>query len=75
MALVAGHQVVGASGIGALQKLIVARVLRDPERARRLDESRMILYELEKLMPETPADFQFRRESTSRYSAKTASET
>jgi hypothetical protein len=32
MPLVAGHQVVGTGSIGALQKLVVAGVLRDLER-------------------------------------------
>ncbi len=76
MSLVAGYQVVGTGSIGTLQKLVVAGVLGDLERMRWADEMRTVLYELEELLPESPADFKFRlRESTSRYSARTASVT
>jgi hypothetical protein len=37
MPLVSGHQVIGASSAGALQKLVVAGVLRDLERAHSAD--------------------------------------
>jgi hypothetical protein len=37
MPLVAGHHVIGAGGIGALQELVVVRVLCRLERVRRLD--------------------------------------
>jgi PAS domain S-box-containing protein len=60
MPLVAGHQVVGTGSIGALQKLVVAGVLRGLERTRWADELRTVLYELEELLPESPADFKFR---------------
>src|ERR1700731_319458 len=73
MPLVASHQVVGTGSIRALQKLVVAGVLRDLERTRWADELRTALYELEELLPGSPADFKFGHESTSRYSARTAS--
>jgi hypothetical protein len=60
MPLIVGHQVVGAGSIGALQELVIAGVFRDPERARGADELSMILDELEKLLPEAPADFENR---------------
>jgi hypothetical protein len=54
MPLVAGHQVVGTGGMGALQKLVIAGVLRDWERMRRADKLRMVLHELEELLRESP---------------------
>ena len=59
MPLVAGDQVVGTGGVGALQKLIVVGILRDVEHARRVHELRMILYELKKLLAKASADFKF----------------
>ncbi len=58
MPLVAGYQVVGTGSIGALQKLVVARVLRDLEGMRWPDEMRTVLYELAELLPESPCGFQ-----------------
>jgi hypothetical protein len=60
MPLIAGQQVVGACGIGALQKFVVAGVLGNPERPRRSDDVRMVSYELEVLLPEAAADLQLR---------------
>jgi hypothetical protein len=60
MPLVAGHQVVGACRVGALQKLVVAGVLRDPDRARNADKLSMVLDELEELLSKAPPDSQFR---------------
>src|ERR1035437_9405796 len=60
MPLVAGHQVIGAGGIGALQELVVAGVLRGVQRARRLDNLRMVLDELQELQAEALADSQLR---------------
>src|SRR5713226_1806692 len=60
MSLVAGYQVVGTGSIGTLQKLVVAGVRGDLERMRWADEMRTVLYELEELLPESPADFKFR---------------
>ncbi|SRR6266849_7167012 len=51
---------VGTGSIGALQKLVVAGVLRDLKRMRWADELRTVLYELEELLPGSPADFKFR---------------
>ncbi|HTT77090.1 MAG TPA: hypothetical protein VMF50_14065 [Candidatus Binataceae bacterium] len=59
MPLIARHQIVSTRSIGALQKLIVGRVLRDPEGMRRADNPGMILYELEQLRAESLADFEF----------------
>ena len=55
-----GHQVVGAGGVGAFQKLVVVGVLCDLERARGLYDLRMVLDEIEELLPEALADFQLR---------------
>ena len=60
MPLIAGHEIVGAGSIGALQKLVVAGVLRDLERMRRPDQLRMVPYELEELLAEPLANFKFR---------------
>jgi hypothetical protein len=50
-------RVVGASRVGTLQKLVVAGILRDTERAHGADKLRVVLDELKKLLPEAPADF------------------
>ena len=60
MPLVAGHQVVGARGVGALQKLVVVRVPRHLERACGPDGVRTAPDELKKLLAQALADFQFR---------------
>jgi hypothetical protein len=58
MPLVAGHQVVGARGIGAFQELVVVRVLGDMDRPGRSDTVRMTADKLEELLAESLADFQ-----------------
>src|ERR1035437_8852627 len=72
MPLVACHQVIGAGGIGALQELVVAGVLRGVQRARRLDNLRMVLDELQELQAEPLRILSSGRASTSRYSVRIA---
>jgi len=56
MPLVACHQVVGAGGIGAFQKLVVVRVQRHLKRARGSDGVGAVADELQKLLPAAPGD-------------------
>lgn len=60
MPRISRHQVVGAGGIGAFQKLVVVRVLRNVKRARGAYNLRMVLDEIEELLTETLADLEFR---------------
>jgi hypothetical protein len=59
MSLVSGYQVVGPRGVGAFKKFVVVRIFRDLERTRSGNDLRMVLYELEELLPKAPADFEF----------------
>src|SRR5580704_3688947 len=60
MALVAGYKVVGSGGVRAFEKLVVVGILRNSQHERRGDELCAVLYELEKLLAEAFADFEFR---------------
>src|SRR6266496_15571 len=59
MPLVAGHEIVGTRGLGALQELVVVRVARQLERTGGRDGMAMALDELEQLLAESLADFKF----------------
>ncbi len=56
----AGHQVIGAGGIGAFQEIVVVRVLRHPQRAGWGNRARAVPDELEELLPYAFADLEVR---------------
>jgi len=60
MTLVAGYQIIGAGCVCAFKELIIVGVFCNLKRTRGSNELRMILYELEELLPEAPADLEFR---------------
>jgi hypothetical protein len=60
MPLVAGHQIIGARGVGTFQKFVVVRVARHLELARGRDGMRVTLNELEELLAEALADVHLR---------------
>ena len=60
MSLVAGYQIVDAGRVRAFQELVVVGILRNLERTHGVNELRMVLYELEELLPKASADLEFR---------------
>jgi hypothetical protein len=60
MPLIAGYQVVDAGRVRAFQELVVVGILRNLDCTRGINELRMVLYELEELLPKASSDFEFR---------------
>jgi len=60
MALVAGDQVVGAGGVGTFQEFVVVGILRYLKRTGRGHDLRMVLDELEEVLPKASTDIEFR---------------
>jgi len=56
----AGHQIVGASLIGAFEGYVIIRIIRDLQSPRRRHSLTVFLDALGKLLPEPPANLQFR---------------
>ena len=60
MALIAGDQIVRASGIGAFEENVIGEVGRNLKRAGGHDEMGPVFEELKKLAPESFANMEFR---------------
>ena len=60
MPLVTGHQVIGASSVGAFHELVVVGVRRHVQWARWLNGMGTSLNELQELLPDAPADLELR---------------
>jgi hypothetical protein len=60
VALIAGDQVIRASGVGAFKENIIGGVGRDLKRAEGRDEMSSVFEELKKLVPEPFANMEFR---------------
>ena len=56
---VAGDQIVGAGRIGAFQKLVIAGILGNLQRMRRMNQPSTVLHQLQELLTEAFADSEF----------------
>src|SRR5450755_3199106 len=59
MPLVTGYEVVGPGGVRTFQKFVIVGIFRNLERPRRRDNLCAIPDELEELLPQAPAYFEF----------------
>ena len=60
MTLIAGYKVVRTGSIGTFNEFVVVRIGRNFKLSRRYNNVGPIFYELKKLLPQSPANLQFR---------------